>query len=564
VPSVPVSPFLRALRVASLTAWSALNALSVAPAHAGTQAFDGIWSSLDPTATAPSARREYAAVYDIQRDRYLIFGGWNQDGYYSYNLLNEIWVLTLGDTPTWSLLTPAVPGPGERHSPQWGYDPARQRLLIFGGYGHHYPGGDNEYLNDVWELSLDGTPTWTELTPGGTAPEGRLAGAAVYDPLRQRFVGFGGTSGLPVDTWELDLSGHPAWSTVDTDSTGPPGSYGMTMVYDPVRDRMLTFGGSTSDAYFGVHNDVWALDLESTPTWHKLSPGGALPSARRSGTAIYDPLRDRMVIYGGWDSGPSIEAFLGDAWAMSLSPDLTWSPLGPTGPTPSSRDAMQAVYDPVQDRMVVFGGWSGAALLNDTGFLSWNVPSSSATVSASVQTDSTVATVSWQLQNVTSKYTGVYRRQNGTPWTSIATAQRDGSGKVTYADHAVTPGARYGYMVAVASQRGEVFGGETWVTVASSTAVKPVAPAGLRLEPVAPNPVTGRFRVSFTLPGATTARVELVDLAGRRVLSREVGALGAGSHQLELGDASTFHPGMYFLRLAQGESSRMTRVVIGR
>src|SRR5256885_14919938 len=49
----------------------------VAPtARAGDPAVDGVWSFLSPEASAPSARREYAAIFDAQNDRYLIFGGW--------------------------------------------------------------------------------------------------------------------------------------------------------------------------------------------------------------------------------------------------------------------------------------------------------------------------------------------------------------------------------------------------------------------------------------------------------------------------------------------------------
>ena len=560
--SAPVARLLRVFRLAIL---AALPLLDAGPAHAAVQALDGNWSQLDSTVAAPDARREFVAIYDVQRDRYLIFGGWGFNGPSPDGLYNEIWALSLAPTPTWTQLIPAAPGPGERHSPQWGYDPARQRLLVFGGYGHHYPGGMNEYLNDVWELSLDGTPTWTELNPSGTPPAGRLAGAAVYDPLRQRFVGFGGTRGLPTDTWELDLSGEPAWSTIDTDSAGPPGSYWMTMVYDPVRDCMLTFGGSTSDDYYGVHNDVWQLSLQGVPTWTHLAPTGTPPSARRSGTAIYDPLRDRMVIYGGWDSRSNdVSSFLGDTWALSLSPELAWTQLAPTGPIPTGRDLMQAIYDPMRDRMVLYGGWSGVRMLHDTEFLDWGEPTAAPSITASLQTDGAPAKVSWLLQNVTGSHAAVYRRQANSPWSSIATVERDGTGTVTYQDPAVMPGERYGYLVAVASQRGVVFGGETWMTVSSTPPTVPGVPMALTLGPITPNPMSGRFRVSFTLPSSAPASVDLVDLAGRRLLAREVGALGPGPHQVELGDASAFQPGLYFLRLKQGDRSEVARVVIRR
>jgi hypothetical protein len=212
--------------------------------------------------------------------------------------------------------------------------------------------------------------------------------------------------------------------------------------------------------------------------------------------------------------------------------------------------------------MVLFGGWSGAAFLNDAEFLNWGLPTTAPNITANTSTDSAVALLSWHVANTTGDHAAVYRRQSGTPWSSIATVQRDGSGHVNYADH-VAPGAHYGYMVAVSSQQGEVFGGETWVTVASTTSVKPTAPSALVLEPIAPNPLVGRFAVSFTLPSATPARLELIDLAGRRLVSRDVGAMGLGAHQVELGNASTFPAGLYFVRLTQAGITRTTRVAIG-
>ena len=46
------------------------------------------------------------------------------------------------------------------------------------------------------------------------------------------------------------------------------------------------------------------------------------------------------------------------------------------------------------------------------------------------------------------------------------------------------------------------------------------------------------------------------------VLAREVGSLGAGTHQVELGSARAFAPGMYFLKLSQASHSATSRVVI--
>ena len=536
------------------------------PARASTTFNDGVWSALDTTGTRPIARREYAAVYDDVANRMVIFGGAGFAAPDPSSLYGEIWSLSLGDTPAWQQIVTTGPMPGERHSPQWGYDAARRRMLIFGGYGHHYPGGPEEYLNDVWELSLDGLPKWTELFPTGVAPAGRLAGVSVYDPLRQRFIGFGGTAGLPVDTWVLDLSGEPAWSTVNTDSTGPSGSYGMTSVFDPVRDRMLVFGGSTSDAYYGVQNTTWELRLADPPTWKQLTPGGTppdgLPSGRRALTSVYDPLRDRMVIYGGWDGGYTGAAFLNEAWALDLAGDLTWIKLAPSGPIPTQRDAMSAIYDPTHDRLAVYGGWSGTDMLGDTHFLSWGGAGTSASMVASTNAQPGSVQVRWNVLNATGPYAAVYRRQLGTPWSSVATRTSGPAGTVQFDDATVQSGQRYGYQLVVPSERGPKFGGEVWVTIPLSSDVSPGTAPSFALKRVCPNPVVDRFNVSFTLPTAASARVQLLDIAGRSVLDQEVGSLGAGTHTVQFSGARDQRPGIYFVRLSQGAQSQSRRVVV--
>src|SRR5262249_46631082 len=44
--------------------------------------------------------------------------------------------------------------------------------------------------------------------------------------------------------------------------------------------------------------------------------------------------------------------------------------------------------------------------------------------------------------------------------------------------------------------------------------------------------VPGALAVAFSLPGASVAELELMDVAGRRIARREVGTLGAGRHQV--------------------------------
>jgi len=86
-------------------------------------------------------------------------------------------------------------------------------------------------------------------------------------------------------------------------------------------------------------------------------------------------------------------------------------------------------------------------------------------------------------------------------------------------------------------------------------------PLAFALEGVRPNPSHGELlNVVFVLPMAAPARLELLDVSGRRVSEREVGSLGAGRHTLDLGEGQHLAPGLYLVRLTQGANVRVTRV----
>jgi hypothetical protein len=476
-----------------------------------------------------------------------------------WDLMNDVWILDVSGTPTWTMVPHGGVEPGGRLDAQYGYDPTRNRLLIFGGYGRHYPATPFEYLNDVWELSLDGTPQWTELFPAGQAPAGRLAGAAVYDPMRQRFIGFGGTQGLPVDTWSLNLRGNASWQNVPTNGPRPNGGYGMTSVYDASQDRMLIFGGSTSDEYLGVTNDVWELKLRGNPTWTLVNTTGVRPVARRHGAAIFDPLRNRMVIYGGGVPG-SPDVFLGDTWALDFDSDPpAWIQLNPGGTLPTGRANMPAAYDALNDRMIVYGGYGGT-FLSDTQFLTWGDTSSEALLTGSGSATPSSAHLEWDVDAATGTYAAVYRKQSGGEWAALAETEVDGAGNVAFDDATVTAGQDYDYMLVVGSQRGETFGGTTSIEVPGPLDVE-MSASGFALHRVVPNPAARHMAVSLSLPSSDPATLDLVDAAGRRWLGREVGGLGAGMHRVELTPGEV-PAGLYFLRLQQRGRVAMTRVVL--
>jgi len=55
--------------------------------------------------------------------------------------------------------------------------------------------------------------------------------------------------------------------------------------------------------------------------------------------------------------------------------------------------------------------------------------------------------------------------------------------------------------------------------------------------------------------------LDLIDIAGRRLVRRSVGELGPGPHVLTLTSSPGLRPGLYFLRLVQGQRVIRARVV---
>ena len=149
----------------------------------------------------------------------------------------------------------------------------------------------------------------------------------------------------------------------------------------------------------------------------------------------------------------------------------------------------------------------------------------------------------------------VYRRRAPAGWEFMDRISADGTGRLLYQDAQVVAGARYGYRLGVMEAGQEVFLGETWVDVPTTSEL------ALALRS---NPVGADFGVQLTLPDASAARLELFDVGGRRLAERQVGTLGAGSHVVTLGAERPWAPGVYLLRLTQGTGSLTTRAAVVR
>jgi hypothetical protein len=98
---------------------------------------------------------------------------------------------------------------------------------------------------------------------------------------------------------------------------------------------------------------------------------------------------------------------------------------------------------------------------------------------------------------------------------------------------------------------------------ASNTGVSGGGTVAFALEGVWPNPArSSGLNVAFALASDASARLELLDMSGRRVVTQEVGVLGAGRHTVDLARGQKLAPGVYWVRLTQAANQRVTRAAV--
>ena len=342
------------------------------------------WVEIDPSCAAvcPSPRSGASLVADPVRQRLVLYGGWESA---TNTYRREAWVLDdLGGTPTWSLVDPASEAPQARFFHIAGYDPARNRMVVFGG------GANGRAYKDAFALTLPTSrrpAAWHTLSPTTTLTARDQAAAVIDDGVLTVFGGFGagslpGTVGAGThlaDTWQRQLIRRSPWhlATPANSNHVPITREGAAFALDQRDHRLLLFGGLTGDTTLA---DVWVADLQrpGRPRWQQLcSPAscGGGPSSRWGAHAVYDDTADRLVVFGGLAAGG---VATNDVWALDLTGDPTWVELAPDGPRPPGRWSAAYGFDPVRRRMVVFGGQTGpdasSTSLQDTWALSLDDP----------------------------------------------------------------------------------------------------------------------------------------------------------------------------------------------
>jgi hypothetical protein len=173
-------------------------------------AFADAWTQLSPSGNSPPARWHLSGVYNSSDNSMIIFGGARESSVKQ----NDTWKLSWG-TYAWSQLSVSGTLPHDRTGHSAIYNPTDNSMIIFGG--HIGDAVNDTITGDVWKLSLGGTPTWTQLSPSGSAPATRHMHTAIYNPNDNSMIMFGGwgqggSGDRKSDVWKLSFGGTPAWT----------------------------------------------------------------------------------------------------------------------------------------------------------------------------------------------------------------------------------------------------------------------------------------------------------------------------------------------------------------
>ncbi len=286
-------------------------------------------------------------------------------------------------------------------------------------------------------------------------------------------------------------------------------------------------------------------------TWATNPP----PSGRSEHAAIYDPVRDRMVVFGGYD-GTSRN----DVWALSLAGSPAWTVLAPAGSPPDARKAHTAIYDPVRDRMVVFGG-VGGGVLDDVWALSWDHTTPTLLARFEAEVTSAGVRLRWQFGEP-DRVVSVALERTGNqvgPWMPLMLDSRRTADAMEALDPIVTDGETYYYRLTANLTDGSraTFGP---ISAAAVLAVKVSGLTG-----IAPNPTAGSARIDFALVREEKVRISVVDVTGREAALLADGQMVPGSHSVlwdGRGGNMRLPAGAYFVRWTSATRTMSRKLVV--
>ncbi|MFN7021456.1 MAG: kelch repeat-containing protein [Phycisphaerales bacterium] len=306
---------------------------------------DLLWTPI--LAPGPSRRSAHAMAYDPARGRVVLFGGRDLGG-----PLGDTWEFDVA-SQAWSPIVPVGPAPAPRFGHTLTFSPMVNGVLLIGGHD------GSTALADAW--SWDGS-SWTPLPPHPAGPRAFHAAATFHASGGGVFTAGGANGPLPLpDAWTFaPFAGGWVPEAPMLPPIGPAPRSNAAMCVFPAMGAPLVYGGE--DASIGAQfSDSWAY---MPGAWLPVPSAGG-PGFRADHSMAELLTRDAAVLFGGRSASA---AFNSDTWVLDAS--TVWSLNGATGPSPRNQAAMAAIED--RREVLLFGGNDLSALgfAGDTWVLS--------------------------------------------------------------------------------------------------------------------------------------------------------------------------------------------------
>ena len=186
---------------------------------------------------------------------------------------------------------------------------------------------------------------------GDENPGFRTGQKMVYDPVAEEIILFGGNRGngdnsILDSVWKYNISGSE-WVEISPE-VSPISRYNHGMVYLPGNNSILLFGGRRNIDHTEL-DDTWIFDL-ITNTWEEIFLT-IKPPARQFSSITYDTHSKRVLIFGGFGLN---EVLINDLWEFTPE-NNTWKELAPVS-SPQSRYGHSLIYRSATDKAYLFGG----------------------------------------------------------------------------------------------------------------------------------------------------------------------------------------------------------------
>jgi hypothetical protein len=241
-------------------------------------------------------------------------------------------------------------GQGGIFEPGFAFDPIRDRFVLFGGEGPNVA----DFRNDVWEFAGS---SWSYLGPAG-GPSPRAMAQLVYDPILggMRMLGGYNANAIP-ETWTY-VDG--AWALDDNTPRASMTAEATESTYDSDHQRVLVLEDSANA--LSPADGLWVHDASG---WQMLcKPCTTDGTPRIDAALVHVSGYDQTFLIGGRNNDiPD----LAGTWVLV---DDHFEPYMTLGDLPPRVDAGVA-YDPVRDVVVLYGGWADS--LTDIRAETWEL-----------------------------------------------------------------------------------------------------------------------------------------------------------------------------------------------